>query len=358
MKKIALTLALTAALGVPLATQADTILYGEAKVSVDYVDDSGDLTDKNRDGYWDVVNNGSKLGIKGFEDLGGGLRAFYLYDFNVDMTEGGNFSGLNQKFVGLSGNFGAVTVGTQDTPYWKVLNILDIFHSGRMFNGSVYLGAGLSEETNDNGALSTLSNSIDYQTPNFGGFTAEALLVMDGRLNDTQGFSDSVDIWNVNLKYSQGPIFAGLTYVKLAGDNNVSIGQGLTTDLDLDNWALGLGYRTNQFLIGAIYEQGSFNDVNLPRNTYLNGRRIATGSDAKSWMLAGQYAFGSNVVRAAYGQTDTGLNGEDNIDNWRVGYQYNFSKRTLLWAEYFGREADTRTYGDQSAISIGMKHLF
>lgn len=358
MKKTALTLALTAALGLPLATQADTILYGEAKVSVDYVDDSGDLTDKNRDGYWDVVNNGSKLGIKGFEDLGGGLRAFYLYDFNVDMTEGGNFSGLNQKFVGLSGSFGAVTIGTQDTPYWKVLNILDIFHSGRMFNGSVYLGAGLSEETNDNGALSTLSNSIDYQTPNFGGFSAEALLVMDGRLNDSQGFSDSVDIWNVNLKYSQGPIFAGLTYVKLAGDNNVSIGQGLTTDLDLDNWALGLGYRTNQFLIGAIYEQGSFNDVNLPRNTYLNGTRIATGSDAKSWMLAGQYAFGSNVLRAAYGQTDTGLNGEDNIDNWRVGYQYNFSKRTLLWAEYFGREADTRTYGDQSAISIGMKHLF
>ncbi|MBK8185104.1 MAG: porin [Candidatus Competibacteraceae bacterium] len=359
MKKTALTLAVAAAMAtIPLAAQADTILYGEAKVSVDYVDDSGDLTDSDRDGYWDVVNNGSKLGIKGFEDLGSGLQAFYQYEFSVDMTEGGNFSGLNQKFVGLAGGFGTVTVGTQDTPYWKILNVIDIFHSSRMFDGAVYLGAGLSAETNTNGALGTLANSIDYRTPNFGGFSAEALLVLDGRINDRDGFSDSVDIWNINLKYSQGPIFAGLTYIKLDGDDDVNLGQGLRTNFDLDNWGLGLGYKTDQFLIGAIYEQGTFNVVNSERHTYLNGVKLATGDDAQSWMLAGQYAFGNNVVRAAYGQTDTGIDGEDSIDNWRVGYQYNFSKRTLLWAEYFGREADTLFFGDQNAISLGMKHLF
>ncbi len=359
MKRTALTLAVAAAIAtLPLVTQADTILYGEAKVSIDYVDDSGDLTDSNRDGYWDVVNNGSKLGIKGFEDLGGGLKAFYLYDFNVDMTEGGNFAGLNQKFVGLSGGFGAVTIGTQDTPYWKILNVTDIFNSSRMFDGGVYLGAGLSEETNDNGSLGTLANSIDYQTPNFGGFSAEALLVLDSRINDTHGFSDGVDIWNVNLKYSQGPIFAGLTYIKLDGDDRVDLGQGLRANYDLDNWGLGVGYKTDQFLVGAIYEQGTFNIVNFQRNSYLNGRKLANGDDAKSWLVVGQYAFGNNTIRAAYGQTDTGISGEDTIDNWRLGYQYNFSKRTLLWAEYFGRDANTLFFNDQNAISIGMKHLF
>lgn len=49
-----------------LAAPADTNLYGEAKVSVDDIDDSGDLIGNNRGGYWDVVNNGSKLGLKGF----------------------------------------------------------------------------------------------------------------------------------------------------------------------------------------------------------------------------------------------------------------------------------------------------
>ena len=54
----------------------------------------------------------------------------------------------------------------------------------------------------------------------------------------------------------------------------------------------------------------------------------------------------------------TGIDGEDNIDNYRLGYQYNFSKRTLLWAEYIGRNADTPLYGDQNAVSIGTKVLF
>ncbi len=353
MPKSLLKLAIATALTTPFAVQADTILYGEAKVSVDYVDDQ-----RAPDTYWDVVNNGSKLGIKGSEDLGGGMSAFYQYDFNVDMTEGGNFSGLNQKFVGLQGGFGAVTLGTQDTPYWKVLNVVDIFNSDKMFNGTVYLGGTLTDETDDNGALGTLANSIDYQTPVFNGFSGEALLVLDGRINTPQGYSDGVDIWTVNVKYNQGPYFAGLTYIKLDGNRDFDLETGRSVDLDLYNWGLGLGYKTPQWLVGAIYEQGDFSDVNFERHVSINGVPNATGDDAQSWMLVGQYGFGNSTVRAAYGQTDTGIDGESNIDNYRLGYQYNFSKRTLLWAEYLGRNADTPLYGDQNVVSIGTKVLF
>ena len=352
MNKILFPLTVIALAG-PVATQADTILYGEAKVSVDYNDNNRDP-----DPYWDVVNNGSKLGIKGSEELGGGLSAFYQYEFSVDMTEGGNFEGLNQKFVGLKGGFGAVTLGTQDTPYWKILNITDIFNSGKMFNGTVYLGGSLTPETDDNGALGTLANSVDYQTPIFNGFSAEALLVMDGRVNTPQGFSDGVDIWNINFKYSQGPYFAGLTYISLDGESEVNIGPNSTANLDLDNWGLGLGYKTDQWLVGAIYQQGDFADVNFARHISVNDLPLATGDDAQSWMLVGQYAFGNNTVRAAYGQTDTGIDGEDTIDNYRLGYQYNFSKRTLLWAEYLGRNADVPLYGDQNVVSLGTKVFF
>lgn len=353
MNKTVFSLAVAATLTVPFAAQADTILYGEAKVSVDYVDNV-----RNPDSYWDVVNNGSKLGIRGSEDLGGGLSAFYQYDFSVDMTEGGNFDGLNQKFVGIKGGFGALTLGTQDTPYWKILNITDIFNSSRMFDGTVYLGGSLTEQTNDNGSLGTLANSIDYQTPIFNGFSAEALLVMDGRINSPAGFSDGVDLWNINLKYSQGPYFAGLTYVKMDGGGNVDVGQNQVMNFNMENWGLGLGYKTDQWLVGLIYEQGDLADVNFDRQIRVNGVQKATGGDAQSWLLVGQYVFGNNVVRAAYGQTDTGIDGEDGIDNYRLGYQYNFSKRTLVWAEYLGRSAETPLYGDQNVVSIGTKILF
>ncbi|MCC8987496.1 MAG: porin [Candidatus Contendobacter sp.] len=353
MNKAFFPLTVAVALTSPFAAYADTILYGEAKVSVDY-------TDNNRDpaAYWDVVNNGSKLGFKGSEDLGGGLSAFYQYEFSVDMTEGGNFDGLNQKFVGIKGGFGAVTLGTQDTPYWKVLNVVDIFNSGKMFNGTIYLGGSLTPETDDNGALGTLVNSVDYQTPIIHGFSAEALLVMDGRINAAEGYSNGVDIWTINLKYSQGPYFAGLTYIKLDGESNAAFGDNRTVNLNLDNWGLGLGYKAEQWLVGAIYEQGSFTDVNFDRQVRVNGLPLVTGDDAQSWLLVGQYTMGNNVVRAAYGQTNTGIDGEDTIDNYRLGYQYNFSKRTLLWAEYLGRDADVPLYGDQNVVSIGTKVLF
>ncbi|MCP5159300.1 MAG: porin [Gammaproteobacteria bacterium] len=353
MQRVAISLAVTTALATPLLAQADTVLYGEAKVSVDYIDNNRDP-----DPYWDVVNNGSKLGIRGYETLGGNLSAFYQYEFAVDMTEGGNFAGLAQKFVGLKGEFGAVTLGTQDTPYWKVLNVVDIWNSSKMFDGTVYLGSGVDRRTSDNGALSTLANSIDYQTPIFNGFSVEALFVLDSRINASEGFSDNVDIWNINLKYMQGPYFAGLTYIKMDGDSNVAIGDNQTVDLNLDNWGFGLGYKTDVWLVGLIYEQGNFTDVNFQRQYRENGVPLATGDDAKSWFLTGQYAFGNNIVRAAYGQTDTGMDSEDTIDNYRLGYQYNFSKRTLLWAEYIGRNADTLLYGDQNVVSIGVKVLF
>ncbi|MFO1419541.1 MAG: porin [Candidatus Competibacteraceae bacterium] len=358
MNKTILSLAVAAALTASFAAQADTILYGEARLSVDYIDNHV----QGMDSYWDVVDDGSKLGVKGTEDLGGGLSALYQWEFSVDMTEGGNFGGINQKFAGLKGGFGTLTLGTQDTPYWKVLNVIDIWNSSKVLNGSTYLGGATTAETNVNGALSTLPNNIDYQTPIFNGFSAEAMLVMDSdEANVVLGVpntSNNIDIWSVNIKYNQGPYFAGLTYIQLEGDNNVNLGGGRTANLDLSNWGLGLGYKTDQWLVGLIYEQGDFNDVNFDRKIKVNGVPLATGSDAKSWYLTGQYALGNSILRAAYGQTDTGIDGESTIDNWRVGYQYNFSKRTLLWAEYIGRTADTPLYGDQDILSIGMRHYF
>jgi len=357
MNKTVLSLAIAAALVPPLAANADTILYGDARVSVNYIDNHL----QGVDAAWDVVDDGSKLGVKGAEDLGGGLSALYQWEFSVDMTEGGNFGGLNQKFSGLTGSFGALTLGTQDTPYWKVLNVIDIWNSSKVLNGSTYLGGSVTSETNVNGALSTLPNNVDYQTPIFNGFSAEAMLMLNGAASTALGspnISNNVDIWSVNLKYNQGPYFAGLTYIQLNGDSNVDLGNGRTADLHLDNWGLGLGYKTDQWLVGLIYEQGNFNDVNFERQVRVDGVPLATGSDAQSWYLTGQYAFGNNTIRAAYGQTDTGIDGQSTIDNYRLGYQYNFSKRTWIWAEYSGRSADTPLYGDQDVVAIGTRLLF
>jgi len=371
MKKSILALAVAAALTAPLAAQADTILYGSARVSVDYVDEGSTDPFDNDNGVWDVTNNSSRLGVLGSEDLGGGLSAIYQYEFGVDVTDGGNLESNRPKYVGLKGGFGQISLGTQETPYYHVAGIIDIFNTDRSLGSTAFLGGSFNgfklNPGNDrdlaDGSLFRLENSLYYTTPDFNGFSAEAMLVMNGASNDNQGYSDSIDLWNLTAKYSNGPFFAGISYLQLDGDDNVSLGEladgtNLSIDLDLNQWIVGLGYTGGPFSVGLIYEQGTINEFGLLGTARFDGVRLLGNNDASNWYLTGEYRFGNNTIRAAYGQLDTGLDipgFDETIDNYLVGYQYDFSKRTRIWVEYIGRSAEGVLYEDANAVSIGTR---
>jgi predicted porin len=391
MKKSVLALAVAAALAAPLAAQADTILYGSARVSVDYNDDDNIFNLFDGDPSWDVQNNASRLGVLGAEDLGGGLSAVYQYEFGVDVTDGGNLQGDRPKFVGLKGGFGQLTVGTQVTPYYEVVGITDIFNTSLSFGPTVWLGGsnngfvrasttGVSNASSG-GTLERLPSSVYYSTPDFGGFSASAMLVMASSItreglvpptfptNAREGWSDGIDEWTVALKYTNGPFFVGATYIALNG-STVYDNAGIPfVDLDRDQWGIGLGYQTGAFSIGLTYEQGTLNQWGIYEPLF----EQAFGGLDTPWSayLTGSYTFGNNVISAAYGQLDTGLSGADPIQNYAIGYQYNLSKRTRLWVEYVGRDAQkpsitadgailvadpgTIFYGDQNGVSIGTR---
>ncbi|MCK7574739.1 MAG: porin [Chromatiales bacterium] len=116
--------------------------------------------------------------MRGEEDLGGGLSAIYQYEFGVDITEGGNFNNNRPKWVGLKGtNWGSITAGTQWTPYYNVMGIADIFNSSKVFtNSSIYLG---------NTFGTRMDNSLIYSTPNWSGFGAQVMLVLNGQCPPT-----------------------------------------------------------------------------------------------------------------------------------------------------------------------------
>ncbi|HRF42743.1 MAG TPA: porin [Candidatus Competibacteraceae bacterium] len=392
MNKSILALAVATTLAAPFVVQADTILYGSARVSVDYLDEKITAFERFNgipapESNWNVVNNDSRLGVLGSEELGGGLSAVYQYEFGVDVTEGGNFESNRPKFVGLKGGFGTLTIGTQETPYYHVAGIVDTFNTTKSFGAPAWLGGSFNgffdtqlgiAEGRSTESLTRLANSIYYTTPEFSGFSAEAMLVLNGAFN-SPAHSDGVDIWNLAAKYSNGPFFAGVSYIKSDGDSNTVLLDGDTLDLDMDQWVVGLGYNAGPFSVGLIYEAGYLNEngllgswtttnngqVRQPYHPYLNSDK------PQNWYLTASYSFGNNTLRAAYGQMDTGLNKfaatfnrggpvdvinlDNKIDNYLVGYQYNFSKRTLVWAEYIGRGADTNFYGDSNAFSIGTR---
>lgn len=362
MRKSTIALAVAAALGTA-AAQADTTLYGSARVSVDYqkadlltdtFEEAVEGFDFENDGTWDVVNNSSRLGVRGFEDLGNGLSAIYQFEFGVDVTDGGNLESNRPKLVGLKHDrFGTLSIGTQWTPYYNVAGITDVFNSGKTFGSTAYLGRFRKD------------NTLNYLSPNWYGFTAEAQIQMNG----PGGQEDSIDTWDAAIRYQNGPIFAGVGYTSTEGDD-VAVSAIPTDDLftlnedtlvrgSRDQWVLGLGYTYANFALGFTGEYGDDNQFgdNVVRTD--TGEVIVDGDTAWNYYGTLSYTFGANIVRAAYGYVDPDGDA-DEFQNYALGFQHNLSNRTRLWVEYIGQNSDEELSfeGDADAISLGVRHDF
>jgi predicted porin len=332
--------------------------------------------------------------VRGEEDLGGGLSAIYQYEFGVDMTEGGNFNSNRPKWVGLKGaSWGSVTAGTQWTPYYNVMGVADIFNSSaNTFIQRSYLGATYGLR---------MDNSVVYTSPNWSGFGFQAMLVMNGDVsaNDPTApshlikcngdnrlpcnLSDSIDMYQLNATYKNGPFFAGVAYMALdgpsfgsffnnpanfpsvadvnAGDSRGGV-QFTAPNWDGDQWGLAVGYNAGAFAASLNFEDGDVNPLYF--------------GDTQNIYLTGSYTFGNNVIRGAYGfmspdkgnvplfasrgnnLVEVGTVKQEDINNWILGYQYNFSKRTRVWVEYIGSDVDSDLIGEQQAVSIGTRHDF
>ncbi|QQS54804.1 MAG: porin [Candidatus Competibacteraceae bacterium] len=386
MKKSAIALAVAAAL-VGSSAFADTTLYGSARVSVDYVDLDTTYTDLRAPngslipfvkGFtaWDVVNDSSRLGVRGEEDLGGGLSAIYQYEFGVDVTEGGNWNSNRPKWVGLKGtSWGSVTMGTQWTPYYNVLGVADVFNNSAntFLQNTGYLGSVYGTR---------MDNSLLYSSPNWSGFGFQAMLVMNGDVGANEptnpselgycnpdnklpcNLSDSVDMYQLNATYKNGPFFVGAAYMAIDGPGFGSYYNNPTFDglkytrpnwEDGDQWGLAFGYNSGPFAVTLNYEDGDLNTL------YFGG--------GQNVYVTGAYTFGNNIIRGAYGYTDPDkgqvqvyTNGvqtarieQDSINTFVLGYQYNFSKRTRAWVEYTNSDVDSDLIGTRQALSIGTR---
>ncbi len=117
---------------------------------------------------------------------------------------------------------------------------------------------------------------------------------------------------------------------------------------------MAFGYNSGPFAVTLNWESGDVNNLHC--------------GDTDNIYLTGQYTFGNNVIRGAYGymtpddgQVHSSPMGtvisstQDDINNWVLGYQYNFSKRTRVWVEYIGQDIDSDLVGARQTVSIGTR---
>ncbi len=334
MKKKLLALAVAAALPmVSQAATADVTIYGKIHTSIDYVDPDA----KGEDSLYDVTSRASRLGFKGSEDLGDGLKLVWKIETQVDMSDGpagtgtkGTYWKGRNAYIGLAGNWGTFLYGRHDTPMKMSTGKLDIFGDEM---GDYNATAGLVDlRAND---------AIAYVTPNFSGLTLVAAIVPDAdhdgadfaQLGITDEGGDLAGAVSIAAMYSNGPLFLSAAYEQL---DDVLYGG------DVNHWRIGVGYDMGDFHIGAVYADQS--DI--------------TASD--NYVINGSYKFGNNKVKAEWAQIDPDHGSKS--DAWAIGLDHNFSKRTKVYVQYADSEHGlmSTNYGaqDQSGFSFGMVHKF
>lgn len=366
MNKNILAIAIAAAVAAPSAFAAATV-YGQAHMGVAQQDGittaTGDASSLN------VVSNSSRVGIKGSEDLGAGLKAIYQMEMglNMDTGAGGLGNTLRDTFIGLNGGFGTVLLGRSDSPIKKTGRKYDLFGDQIGNNRNILATA------NDVDAVDGRhSNVIAYATPKMGGFDA-LLAYVPGAAYDREQNSkvnNKGDAYSAQLNFAAGAFDASLAYINIGKTGTTASVVGAALANNFEAVRLGAGYKFGSAKVVALYQ----ND-NTAKAIGLNGTRDTFG-------LGGSYKVTSAGTIKAQVYMASKLGSSAAFDKtgatlWNVGYDHAMSKNTTAYVSYALMDNDTngaysvnlngagsgdsfltRAGKDNSAVSVGLIHKF
>jgi len=324
MKKHLIAAAVAGVLAAPAMAQVS--VYGIVELGV-VNNDSATSTTKMGSGFI----NTSRLGFKGEEDLGGGMKAIFGMEMRLDPTNGANSEDWGASggrtedaffergaFVGLSGGFGTVKLGRQD-------------HQGGENNDATFFDSmgnqGLNNHATEIG--SDTNDTITYDTPSFGGFSLNIGHSLADNGADPVGANEKHDgITSFQLKGSMAGVgikLGAATQKLAAGGDNKS--QGVSVTYDAGMFKAGLAYQKRE------------NDAGTePKITVLNAVIPVSGLN-----IGLQYKNYDNTAATDYKQTGAFLSKA-------------LSKRTAITGYYTNKNLDTGT--DTKTTAVYVTHKF
>src|SRR3569623_3179222 len=214
MNKKLIVLSIAAAMAGPLAEQAAVEVYGEARVSLDFVSNNDNDT-ANKDSTVSLTSNYSRLGFKGDEDLGNGVTALWQIEQDVEVDTGAAFTHARDTYFGLGGGFGTVLAGHLSTPYRASTTARDPFHDTRADHNAIIGSVNGFDGWNDENRV---DNAIAYVSPNMNGFGVSAAYILssaDPTVGDDlrkTSAEDKQDAYSLSANYTNGPIFVTAGY--------------------------------------------------------------------------------------------------------------------------------------------------
>lgn len=386
MKNTLIIAGVLSAFAVSAHAQSSVTLYGSLDAGIVYANNAGGHAAWNQ-GSGALSN--TYFGLKGSEDLGGGLHAIFKLEngFNLNNgrdTEAGSMFN-RQAYVGLeSDQYGSLTLGRQYDSMVDYLSPLSEAGSG--------FGNNLAAHPFDNDNLDesfSIKNAVKYQSANYAGFKFGGLY---GFSNDAGQFANN-RAWSVGASYGNGPLNVAAAYMQMNNSPSVANDGGATTPGAGNNFNLtaqtqrtlgaGANYTYGPATVGFVWTHTQYENLIAGGGAGINPISIASGTNLHmdNFELNGSYALTPALaLNAAYTFTDgkiTGSNGTGDPKWHTVSLQadYSLSKRTDVYVEGVYQHASGQlgdagqnvamintlspsTTPNQVAATVGLRHRF
>jgi len=359
----------------PSHAQSSVTVYGVIDTGLTYVSNAGGSKQFLMD---DSVNSGTRLGFMGSEDLGGGLKAIFTLEngFNVNtgaLRQGDRLFG-RQAFVGLSNNFGTLTLGRGYDMIYTFTSQFDI--------SSWASGYGSHQGNYDRMEWARTDNNVTFVSQDYGGVSFGGQY----SFGNVAGNFHRGSLWSVGGQYSHAPFVAGIAYTRLNNPNDSNaldpfaqigvrtfLGQPAVTIDPVTGQITDL-YGTNSlqidseevFTAGISYKLGKAQFMGAFSNVKFKG--FGKTSNMPTFDVGGLYDISAFLI-AIFGYQHTNFEG----NHWNqisFGGDYLLSKRTDVYlATSYVKASDgvhansTASFtpsstNDQASVRIALRHKF
>jgi len=279
---------------------------------------------------------GSRLGFRGSEDLGGGLKASFALESGLNINDGtvGQGGALfgRQAWVGLEGSFGSVSLGRQYSSIYAAVTDMSIFTNAAAGPSTMVIGGFGGYEpvrgaaatatppeagATGNGGPVRVNNSFRYESPSFDGVRFSALY----GAGEVAGLTNQSRLVDFGLRYTGAGIDVVASFISDRADDG-----GATTRADTSTFA-------GSYTLGALRLVSGYVDFKDKRPAAMSGRSAWVGAD---------YRLGTQLFKAQYIQNRPSNDASSKTEALGVGWVCDFSKRTALYSSLTRFKNDDR----------------
>jgi len=338
MNKNLIALAVAGAFVAPAAmaqTANPVVLYGQVNVTAESVEARSGTTPLSR--RTRVEDQSSRLGVRGTEDLGGGLKAFFQLETAFRPDSNNTTFAARNSAVGLQGGFGSVLIGRWDMPFKTATIAIDPW-------GDITI-AGITGTLSDRGNFDRRDQNVaQYWSPTWGGFAFRLAATANENKNSAATCATGTGIsgncnprdMGANVTWTSGGFYVFYAY---EDHKDQTGGSGSALGLPAAVTGLSGSEEKGQALggsvvFGPIKVGAQYQDFKKSGPTPASNR-----TKQKSWMGNLVWTLGNNQFIYQYmnskdGGQSNATTESPNCDSNSIGYKYNFSRRTSFIAHY------------------------